>query len=261
MSSTSEPIPPARDKEHLGQGLAEGDYLRERLQPRLRDVNDLYFTDLLEITRTWAAKVSGALFDYGCGGSPYRSLFNQCPRYVRADVTPGPGIDRLLPADGATGELPDSYDVVFSSQVLEHVQAPAEYVAECLRILKPGGWLILTTHGMWEEHGCPYDFQRWTSRGLEELARSAGFMVVESCKITTGARAACLLLHQSVVHLRCPERAWLHYPLAVCRVLHRWLGVPMLNWLGRACFRQGIVPGANDSASLYLGVAILARKP
>lgn len=253
-------ILPAQEAERIGQGLAESAYLRERLQPSLRDVNALYFADLLEITRRWAGKVNGDLFDYGCGGSPYRSLFDHCPRYVRADVTPGPGIDRLLPADGSTSEMPDSYDVVFSSQVLEHVKTPSNYVAECRRILKTDGWLILTTHGMWEEHGCPYDFQRWTSRGLEELVESSGFTVVESCKVTTGARAACVLMHQSIAHFRCDKPSWLRYPLALWRRLHRWTGVPMLNFLGRAFPAQSIVSGATDSASLYLGVAILARK-
>jgi len=39
----------------------------------------------------------------------------------------------------------NSFDVVMSFQVLEHVADPAAVVREAFRILKPGGWLYLTT--------------------------------------------------------------------------------------------------------------------
>ncbi|MBT8137110.1 MAG: class I SAM-dependent methyltransferase [Gammaproteobacteria bacterium] len=38
-----------------------------------------------------------------------------------------------------------SYDLVWCSEVIEHLQSPEQFVAECERVLKPGGKLILTT--------------------------------------------------------------------------------------------------------------------
>ena len=68
------------------------------LAPRLRDEHCLILQDLLGLVRPFAAEVQGALFDYGSGGGPYRSLFRGVRNYVRADVTPGPNVDRQLPA-------------------------------------------------------------------------------------------------------------------------------------------------------------------
>ena len=52
------------------------------------------------------------------------------------------------------------FDVVLFTQVLEQVPDPAHYALECFRVLKPGGSLIITTHGLFEGHD---DFQRWTA--------------------------------------------------------------------------------------------------
>ena len=48
----------------------------------------------------------------------------------------------------------------------------------------------MTTHGLFPELGCPYDFYRWTGYGLERHAENAGFKVAESYKLTSGLRGA-----------------------------------------------------------------------
>ncbi len=241
------------------QGLSMAEYLRQRLQPSLRDVNYLHLSDLTALLRSTGEHVLGEVFDYGCGGAPYRQFFPHCKRYVGADVAPGPAVSCLLKADGTTGEPDDSYDIVLSSQVLEHVQQPGAYLAECRRLLRPGGQLLLTTHGMFEEHGCPQDFQRWTSRGLEELVSGSGLCVVESSKLTTELRAFVQLTNQMVLHLRCRERPLLHYGLAAVRKAYAVLGVPCLNWFADRFSNQAIVPGSS-AASLYVCVFVRAVK-
>lgn len=39
----------------------------------------------------------------------------------------------------------ERFDVVFSVEVLEHLQNPYKFIEECERVLKPGGLIILTT--------------------------------------------------------------------------------------------------------------------
>jgi SAM-dependent methyltransferase len=199
------------------------------------------------------------VLDYGCGGAPYRHLFGHCLEYVAADVTPGPNVNLRLGPDGLTGEPPESYGTVLSTQVLEHVADPDAYLEECRRLLTPGGQLILTTHGMIEEHACPDDYYRWTSRGLETLIASHGFKIVESVKFTAEFRAIAQLLHQFVEHFRCPDRAVWRYALAAVRRLYNAICVPVLNALADQLPHQGFVP-ASDTATLYVGVGVRAEK-
>jgi SAM-dependent methyltransferase len=51
------------------------------------------------------------------------------------------------------------------------------YLAEARRLLKPGGRLLLSTHGTWLYHPHPTDFHRWTREGLERQLVSSGFVV------------------------------------------------------------------------------------
>lgn len=244
----------------LGERLAESDYLRQRISPRLRDATYLSFSDLAKVVSDFAASANGTLFDYGCGGSPYREWFRGCDRYIRADVTPGPNIDRVLSPSGETDEADDSIERILSAQVLEHVRDPDFYIDECRRILKPGGELLLSTHGMFHEHGCPHDYYRWTAAGLEELIRSKGFKVVASWKLTTGVRAFFQVQHYFMDQLRPSERPLVRYPFAVWKRVYRRLGIPLLNWLGDRFALQGAVPGS-DPACFYVGVCVRAQKP
>ena len=57
-----------------------------------------------------------------------------------------------------------SFDAVLSTQVLEHVADPGALPAERFRVLRPGGRLLLSTHGIFVYHPDPDDYWRWTVR-------------------------------------------------------------------------------------------------
>ena len=60
----------------------------------------------------------------------------------------------------------DRFDIVFCTQVIEHVPDPAALVAETHRVLRPGGWLVLTGPFWWPHHEEPHDFHRFTRYGF-----------------------------------------------------------------------------------------------
>jgi len=244
----------------LSDTLHNDAYVASRLQPGLRDEHCLILQDILGVVRPFAEEVRGSLFDYGSGGGPYRSLFQGIPQYVRADVTPGPNVDRQLPPSGLTDEPADVYDAILSTQVLEHVPDPGAYLRESWRILRPGGRLLLTTHGMFEEHGCPYDFHRWTAVGLENAIRAAGFELEQSFKLTTGPRGSIQLYHYLIGGLHAPGQPCWKLMFGLMRRLHGWTGLPLLNALASAFAAHGVVPG-NNPVSIYVGVGVRARKP
>lgn len=119
------------------------------------------------------------LIDFGCGDAPYRTFFERsAARYVACDLAGNPAAECILETPGVlpigTGEA----DVVLSTQVLEHVVDPAGYLGECARVLRPGGRLVLSTHGVWRYHPDPLDLWRWTSAGLRKIVEDAGFSVL-----------------------------------------------------------------------------------
>jgi len=132
------------------------------------------------LERVAVKSASGRLLDFGCGGQPYRSLFEpQVEQYIGADVSAAAGVQLdgwLVPGEPAPFE-DNSFDTVLSTQVLEHVPDPRFYIFEASRMLKDGGQLILTAPMQWRHHEVPYDYYRYTRFGLEQLIKDNGFEV------------------------------------------------------------------------------------
>jgi len=80
------------------------------------------------------------------------------PNTIIADIT------------GCADVVPNaSFDVVFSSDVFEHIDRPWLAAAEIARILKPGGLAITHTLFSWRNHPCPIDYWRYSPDCLEFL--------------------------------------------------------------------------------------------
>lgn len=118
------------------------------------------------------------ILDYGCGVKPYEYIFAPFKgEYTGIDVGENPHADWRIEPDERLNFSDDQFDVVLSSQVLEHVENTKLYLSECHRVLKPGGILFLSTHGTWQFHSSPIDVQRWTSYGLRKMIEGYGFSI------------------------------------------------------------------------------------
>jgi hypothetical protein len=62
--------------------------------------------------------------------------------------------------------------------------------------------LLLTTHGLFEDHACPFDYWRWTAFGLKRLIEDAGLEVQIAKKLTTGPRCVVFLAERELWRLR-----------------------------------------------------------
>ncbi len=129
--------------------------------------------------------VRGTLIDAGCGAQPYRGFIPSSVKYI--------GIDQKNAEEHFGYKTPDTIyyegmkwplesgvaDTVLTTETLEHVPNPDQYLAEAYRCLKRGGKLILTVPFSVRWHYVPYDYFRYTPSGLNKLFSDAGFKDVE----------------------------------------------------------------------------------
>lgn len=231
------------------------------LEPRLTDVDYLHYFDLRDFIKSNGSSDSITVLDYGAGISPYRSFFPGAD-YRPADLGIEPGLYYKIGLESKIPEKNDSFDTILSTQVLEHVENTADYLSECHRLLKPDGKLVLTTHGIWEDHAYPYDFWRWTDGGLKKELNAAGFRDITFYKLTCGSRAALLLFVKQCLATKNPPGAMRSLWFRIFRFTLRrtfW----MLYWLCDVCLpNHGIVRvdlnGLNPS--FYIVIAAVARK-
>ena len=140
------------------------------------------------------------VLDVGCGDRPYEELLRAASRIVGFDV-PGNvhadlhGSIDAIPVDDA------SFDVVHSLQVLEHVPDPAAAVRELRRVVRPGGRVLLSTHGVYPYHPNPEDLWRWTHSGLDRLFRDNGDWSSVSVSAGAGTAGTVAMLAAHLVDL------------------------------------------------------------
>lgn len=185
------------------------------------------------------------LVDFGCGDMPYRPVLEpMVGKYLGVDLEMNLQAEHHIGFDSKT-TLPENYaDIVLSNQVLEHVDSPEGYLQEALRILKPGGTLILTTHGYWFYHPTPNDYWRWTSAGLRKIVEKEGFQITSFFGIM-GLAASGLQLLQDAIGVKLPK--FLLPPFAVY----------MQTWI-RLFDKIHTQAQRNRDASLYV---VVAKKP
>ena len=144
-------------------------YLNNKLRKEYELIFDKYLND----------KNYDKLLDYGCGAKPYEIIITTyIKNYIGVDIGNNPKADYLI-EPGQKLPFNDKYfDIVLSSQVLEHVEESNQYLNECNRVLKNNGLLFLSTHGTWQYH-TTIDVQRWTSYGLRKLIGSYNFEIID----------------------------------------------------------------------------------
>lgn len=93
-----------------------------------------------------------------------------CSDYVGTDLVAGPNVNivctEVLP-------FPDSsFDAVLSGNCFEHCENPFALMAECARVLKPGGYFLVVAPREWPEHNRP-DCWRFLPDGWRALLKYA----------------------------------------------------------------------------------------
>jgi ubiquinone/menaquinone biosynthesis C-methylase UbiE len=145
------------------------------VQFAVRKIVDLQLHTIWQFLGPILPTLRGSLLDVGCGEMPFRFALHADVRYTGIDVEEAlafgmMGDEAICAFDGRTIPFPDDhFDNILCTEVLEHAEQPERLMAEMHRVLKPGGFLLLTVPFAARVHHAPYDFHRFTRYKLAQL--------------------------------------------------------------------------------------------
>ncbi len=134
----------------------------------------------------------------------------------------------------------DTFDLVYSKQVLEHVRHPQELICEVQRILKPGGYFMGSASCLEPYHAS--SLWNYTPYGLRCLIEETGLRLVE---VRPGIDGVTLTLRRLLGAPRFFEFWFMHEsPLntmiglggRILRKGHRWTNAAKMVFSGHICF-------------------------
>lgn len=108
-------------------------------------------------------------------------------RYVGVDIVPGPGVDVVCSAEDLVNTFGEaSFDVVVTTEMLEHVPNWKSAIMQMKQVLRPGGRLILTTRSRgFHLHGYPADYWRFSTEDMGEIFSDFDDLRVVSDQVTS----------------------------------------------------------------------------
>lgn len=140
-----------------------------------------------EAVRLALRYAKGNLIDIGCGNMPYRSLIEpKVKKYIGLDH---PSISKLYKPKNRpeiyadiTKKLPiknNSFDIALMLQVMEYLQNPEKAIINIKNILKPGGFLIISSPFLYPLHDIPFDRTRLTETYLKNMIEESGLKIIK----------------------------------------------------------------------------------
>lgn len=95
-----------------------------------------------------------------------------CPKeYIGIDLEHGKYVDLVLPAEKSTDYFGEErFDAIVSTELLEHVRDWRIIIENMKRVLKPNGYIYLTTRSKgFPFHAYPYDFWRYEVEDVQKI--------------------------------------------------------------------------------------------
>ncbi|MCB9898885.1 MAG: class I SAM-dependent methyltransferase [Planctomycetes bacterium] len=228
---------------------------------------------LLRSVERLAPHARGVMLDVGVGERPYGHLFTphvqryfglEYPPVVFGNLNPDLWnyihvVHGIIDVFGDGQELAvrsGSCDTVLSLEVLEHLPEPERCVAEMARVLKPGGRLLMTVPFVQPLHQLPFDFRRYTPRGLGDLLERHG-LVVELLEPRGNVASAtgAVLSQYFLRHWAGKER---RHDGSV--TMSRWRGVLTLPFIALTQVFFAVAERFAKDDALALGYTVVARK-
>jgi SAM-dependent methyltransferase len=185
--------------------------------PRFFRIGPVHFQPLeweLEPLRTY---FGGRTLNAGCGNRDITETLRgfgatEVVNYDIASEIPDALIGPLEKMPFAAAE----FDSILCNAVLEHVEAPEPVIREMIRVLRPGGHLVVAIPFLQPFHSCPGDFRRCTGEGMRRLGTESGLEVIAIHPTHTIAQTLGWIIWDYLEEKKSRVRKAILYPLLWC---------------------------------------------
>lgn len=102
--------------------------------------------------------------------------------YIGIDIEAGKGVDIICRAEDVIDRFgKESFEVVISTEMLEHVRDWRMVISNIKNICRPGGVVLLTTRSReFKYHGFPYDFWRFEIDDMKTIFSDFDILSLQS---------------------------------------------------------------------------------
>lgn len=128
--------------------------------------------------------------------------------YLGVDIQPGPGVDYICDVNNLVAHFGvNRFDLVISTELLEHVQNWRHAISNLKQITKPGGLIFITTRSLgFPYHGYPHDFWRYELSDIQNIFSDFSFEVLsgdyEQPGIFLKARKPVHYIERNTAHIQ-----------------------------------------------------------
>jgi len=100
--------------------------------------------------------------------------------YVGVDIEAGPRVDEVVDSARLIERFgPESFDVVITTEMLEHVRDWRAVMANLKGVLRPGGLLLMTTRSIgFRYHAYPHDYWRYEAADMRTILSDLDMVIL-----------------------------------------------------------------------------------
>jgi SAM-dependent methyltransferase len=144
--------------------------------------------------------LKGEVLDLGGDArSEYRSLFSGTFSVTTVNILPEAQPDIVADLEKPLPIADGAYDAVLLINVLEHIFEYRALLAECARVLRPGGTIVIVVPFLFPYHPSPNDFHRYTREALSRALSVVGFATAAVTPLGSGVVSARVVLTERLL--------------------------------------------------------------